>query len=100
MKNLLQKDQKQCINFYRSERKRLVYKYLVNVQKSKDFKKKSDLFLRLQFCNSEYKNGYKLRCILTGCSRGVYHKYRLSRYLFKHNFETIKEVYSLKKASW
>lgn len=87
MKYLIIKDYKLRKNFFYKENKILIFKSLLrNTNINENIRQIIQLKFNL-FLNNTFSSRIKNRCILTGRSRGLITKYRISRLSFREYVE-------------
>jgi len=83
MKSVLERDKKRRALFKKFEVRRLILKSLLVNGNFKDYEKNFIRYLLLKMPKDSSLVRIKNRCIITGRSRGIFSKYRLSRIAFK-----------------
>ena len=99
MKNLIEKDKKRRYLYATYEKQYFILKYLVhNVNLPQSVRQEAQIKLeKLPYYGSKIR--LRNRCVLTGRSRAVYKKFKLSRLMFR-KLALSGEIIGVKKISW
>lgn len=93
------KDNSQRKQYKKTELFQKVYKVLFLYSKDYYFKFIVRKKIFFKFIKNYFKTHINNYCIITGRSRGVYKKFKVSRIIFK-NLSSIGLFFGLKKSSW
>lgn len=99
MQNFFFRDKNNRWLYKTNEIKRLVYKSIISNQKELiEFRYRAHLFL-INLNTNSFLVKIKNRCLLTGRSKSVYRKFRMSRLMFR-KMALEGKLIGVKKSSW
>jgi small subunit ribosomal protein S14 len=81
--NKIEKDKKFRITYKKAEKKKRIFRYLLENTHIKESTKTTLNFLFYKIHRYSAISYIRNRCVLTGRSRGILARYRISRHMFK-----------------